>query len=236
MERAELGKAKRDSQKTGRDATCYNQSSFAGERPEKYSGNGSTKTGDGRQTGRKTGLISNYFMWRGEVFTDPNGTIFCDDGEPLVSIRYGEDGRILLSAKIRNEKGELIAEIRDNEWKFNSDLLFDRNYTNFAIEVRERTGNVVLQVADLGDVIHFEGILRCRNGRTFTVGRDERGAVFGFGPNTVSIPEIFEYPSALHFGSCPGYERLRKIEPPIVPGKPFGFLITKPLEICNLPH
>ena len=40
---------------------------------------------------------------------DPSGTIFCDDGEPLVSIRRGEDGRVLLSAKIRNEKGEEVA-------------------------------------------------------------------------------------------------------------------------------
>jgi hypothetical protein len=174
---------------------------------------------------------------------DPSGTIFCDNGEPLVAINRDREGRILLSAKIRNEKGELIAEIRDNEWKLNPDLLFDRNYTNFAVEVRERTGNVVLQVADLGDVIHFEGILRCRNGRMLTIARyddgTKQGAAFTFTPNTASsnarrISEIFEYPSALHLGSCPGYEGLRKIEPLIEPGKPLGYIITKPLEICNI--
>ena len=174
---------------------------------------------------------------------DPNGTIFCDDGEPLVSVKRDSEGRILLTAKIRNENGELIAEIRENQWKLNANLLFDRNYTNFAVEVRERTGNVVLQVADLGDVIHFEGILRCRNGRTLIIARyddgTKQGAVFSFSsnttsPNAIRIPEIFEYPSALHLGSCPGYEGLRKIEPPIEPGKPFGYVIEKPLEICNI--
>ncbi len=170
------------------------------------------------------------------IVCDPNGTIFCDNGEPVVSLKRDGKGRLLLSTKIRNEMGELIAEIRENEWKLNPDLLFDRNYTNFAVEVRERSGNVVLQVADVGDVIHFEAIIRCKNGMPVTIGRDEIGPVLGIGTNNnLRIPEIFEYPSSLHMGSCPGYADLQKVEPPIESGKPFGYLFSKPLEIGNLP-
>jgi hypothetical protein len=82
----------------------------------------------------------------GARFMPLNGVLFTEGSDPLVWLSI-KNSKVLVSANIRNEQGELIAELRDNEWKLNKDLIFDRNYTDNAIEVREKNGNVVLQVA-----------------------------------------------------------------------------------------
>jgi hypothetical protein len=75
---------------------------------------------------------------------------------------------------IQNDLGELIAELRNNEWQLNKDLIFDRNYSDFAVEVRDRSGKVVLHVANLDTVTFTEGIFQCKSGRVFSANASKK--------------------------------------------------------------
>jgi len=167
---------------------------------------------------------------------DPNGVFLTDGSIPLVWLRR-VNGKLMLSANIRNEKGELIAELKDNEWGLNKDLIFDRNYTDLAVEVRERSGRVVLQVANLGDVVYFAAILRCQNGREVGILNENGNAIFRFSGSQekqgMKIIPIFEYPSERHLGSCPGYETLRTGSPARTNASQAMYMLTKPLNVCR---
>jgi hypothetical protein len=175
------------------------------------------------------------------IIWDPNGVFLSEGTNPLVWLHIN-NGKLAVSANIRNENGELVAELRDNEWTLNKNLIFDRNYTNQALEVRERSGKVILQVAilpveNLGEIIYFAGILRCSNGRTLEIANGQTGAVFEFQPphkpSQITINPIFKYPSDLHFGDCPGYKTLLSENPAITNGKTHVYWLSKPLDICD---
>ena len=91
------------------------------------------------------------------IIDEPNG-IFLKDGElPVLSLNE-RNGQLLVSTTIRDAKGDIVAEIKENEWAVNKNAAYDRNYPNDAFEVRDNRGRVALQVASLGDTIHVAGI------------------------------------------------------------------------------
>jgi hypothetical protein len=121
-----------------------------------------------------------------------------------------EDGEVKLSTVIRNPRGEIIAELIRNEWRVNPDKSFDRNYARGALEVRDETGDVVLQARRLKDRVQFAGKFHGADGRAVaigkTIGPDGKvgGAIEITGPAhpriTMKIAPLFRYPSDLHFG------------------------------------
>jgi hypothetical protein len=144
------------------------------------------------------------------------GVVFDEGGAPLLSIRL-LNGKLLVTTRVRDASGGVIAEMNDNEWKHqHQPAIFDRNYTQDALEIRDNTGKVVLQVANLGNTIHVAAIFHCKNGWTYMV-----GPIAGEGsaielrppgqPLRSEIPPICNYPSDLHFGSCPGIEHLKQM-------------------------
>jgi hypothetical protein len=140
-----------------------------------------------------------------------NGVFLVDQGRPLVALEL-RDGKLLVSAVIRDPHGDLIAELVRNNWKLNNNLLFDRNFNDHAVEVRGRNGDIVLQVVDLGPYIHFSGILRCSSGRPIAIGEEQGGATFDQkDPPRLRIIPVFEYPSDTHLGAAPGIERVRRL-------------------------
>lgn len=150
------------------------------------------------------------------VMLSKDGVVFAEDETPLLSIRLA-DGRLLVTTQIRDERGELIAEMKDNEWKHQPQpAIFDRNYTRDALEIKDKTGKVALQVANLGGTVDVAAVFHCMNGWTHMA-----GPIGGEGsaielrrpgqPLQSEIPPICDYPSDLHFGSCPGVERLRQM-------------------------
>jgi len=150
------------------------------------------------------------------VMLSKDGVVIADGETPLLSIRL-VDGRLLVTTQIRDERGELIAEMKDNEWKHQPEpALFDRNYTQDALEVKDKTGKVALQVANLGITVDVAAVFHCANGWTYMA-----GPIGGEGsaielrrpgqPLQSEIPPICDYPSDLHFGSCPGIERLKQM-------------------------
>jgi hypothetical protein len=145
-----------------------------------------------------------------------DGVVFDEGGDPLLSIRL-LNGRLLVTTHVRDASGGLIAEIIDNEWKHqNHPAIFDRNYTNDVLEIRDNTGRVALQLANVGNTIDVAATFHCKNGWTY-----ETGPIGGEGSGIelrhpgealrYEILPICDYPSDLHFGSCPGIERLKQM-------------------------
>src|SRR5208283_537931 len=164
----------------------------------------------------------------------PDGVLMRDGGSPLVSMRIAGN-KMLVSARVTDDNGDVVAEIKDNEWSHQkAPLVYDRNYTDSVLEVRDGKGKVALQVVDFGDVVHISGIFHCSKDRwSFVLGpRDDGSAVIEVRPPgstiTYSIPSICTYPSGLHLGSCPGTEQLRRL----TQGRQAYDIRTR-LEVCK---
>ncbi len=130
--------------------------------------------------------------------------------------------------------GGVIAEMKDNEWKHQQPAIFDRNYTRDALEIRDKTGKVALQVANLGNTVHVAAVFHCKNDWTYMVGPIAgEGAAIELRrpgePLTYEIPPICDYPSDLHFGSCPGIERLRQM----ASGPHTTYQLHFPVHLCQ---
>jgi hypothetical protein len=120
------------------------------------------------------------------------------------------DGQLKVSTQIRDENGELIAELQRNEWKIAPPppKTFDRNFTDNALEVRDPSGHIVLQIKLAPDRIQIQGewwdmegkglrILETGDstypGQFVLLDKDHKG-------EDARIVPMFNYPSELHFG------------------------------------
>jgi hypothetical protein len=164
----------------------------------------------------------------------PDGVFLKDGDLPILTLNL-KHGKLLVTTTIRDNHGQIVAELTNNEWRTNKNSIFDRNYTDNALEVRDQNGKVALQVVHFGDTIHLAGIFRCRSGWTNVFCPvPEGGAIIDIRPPGQepqhSITPIFEYPSDLHFGSCPGLSSLEKT---ITHGPGNAYRLTGALDICK---
>ena len=123
-------------------------------------------------------------------------------------------GKVKVSTRIANDTGSLLIEIIRNEWLVAPPpQTWDRNYSDDALEVRDGSGRIVLQVRSLLDRIQIQGMwwvdLGPPNGvrrMTMWEGTDpEKGAQLVFTPRSgrdppPEIAPMFVYPSELHLG------------------------------------
>jgi hypothetical protein len=120
------------------------------------------------------------------------------------------DGELKVSTKIRDPKRLLVAELIRNEWKVapppNS---WDRNYNKDTVEVKNSSGDIVLQVRALPDRIQIQGEwwMDEVNGVRFVKDPKGSGAFmtkFGtaYRPEhaPATIQPLFVYPSQTHLG------------------------------------
>jgi hypothetical protein len=167
------------------------------------------------------------------VIDDPSGVFLRDHDDPLITMRL-ENGRLLVSATIRDARGDLVAELQDNEWSVNRNGMFDRNYTRHAVEVRDNQGHVALQVVSFDDTIHIAGVLQCRNRWRAVLAPDgSEGALVEFVPPDAEpshrIPAICRYPSESNFAVCPGVADLQRI---VRHGPGPAYRLAGSLELC----
>jgi hypothetical protein len=163
----------------------------------------------------------------------PEGILFRDGGQPLITLNL-RDGKLLISAIIRDLTGKIIAELVNNEWQVNRNNMFDRNYNDKAIEVRDNVGNVVLQAAHFGDTIFFAGIFHCNSGKTGILHPIKKGdaAIELIPPGEESdyqIEPLFKYPSNRYFGLSP---RLEVLEKEILQSNFTEYTFKTNLDIC----
>lgn len=138
-------------------------------------------------------------------------------GEPLIRIFKDssitiviEDEQVKASTIIRDRSGAIIAELMNNEWKVNPNNFFDRNYSKNALEVKDSSGDVVLQLRLIEDRVQFQAKFYDLRGNGVALGkvRGPNGKIGGSieitgtaHPNlTLHIEPIFKYPSELHLG------------------------------------
>ncbi len=59
-----------------------------------------------------------------------------------------ENEKLLVSAKIFDANGNIVAEIVENEWKVSGqeDRSWDRNYTDNALEIKDNVGDIIFQI------------------------------------------------------------------------------------------
>ena len=124
--------------------------------------------------------------------------------------RWTRKRRLVLSTRVFDRKGNLVAEILDNNWKINPNATFDRNFTKEALEVRDSSGDIVLQVRLVGDRVQMQAKFYGLNGHGVAIGKcaDAAGNVGGCiqyrGPAsptlTMTFQPIFRYPSAEYQG------------------------------------
>jgi hypothetical protein len=142
------------------------------------------------------------------AFAGPEGSPlfkFADDAN-LTIIR--EDGRVKVSLGIRDKSGRLVAELVKNEWRVNPQNSFDRNYSVDALEVRDPSGDVVLQVKALADRVQLQAKLYDSSGRGIgfakVIGPQGPGGGIVFSapghPLQLTIQPMFKYPSDSHPG------------------------------------
>lgn len=174
-----------------------------------------------------------YLSFGGIRFEDENreGIVIKDADEPILTVHMRRSrsasclwlwqckSQLLVSWKSRNAKGDLIAEVKDNEWSHQArPAIYDRNYTDDILEIREATsGRVWLQLVNLGDTIYVAGTFICSHtGWTYTLGTDKGHAVElrpPGSPISTVISPICEYPSARHLGQCSIQSVERRVQP-----------------------
>lgn len=129
-----------------------------------------------------------------------------EDNDIIIEIAGDQ---VKVSTKIRDKEGHIVAEIIKNEWKVNPDKSWDRNYSKDALEVKDPTGDIILQVRLVKDRVQFQAKLYDTTGRRIGFGKMKGlegwgGAIEFTGQNRpellLKIQPIFKYPSELHLG------------------------------------
>lgn len=119
------------------------------------------------------------------------------------------NGKVLVSALIRNEQGQILAELTRNEWKVAPNpTVWDRNYNDNTLEVKNGAGRIILQVRVLPDRIQLQGEWWSADGKGFrvvSVPGTSGGFVYFFGAKQKPtdppfVQPLFAYPSDTHFG------------------------------------
>jgi hypothetical protein len=60
---------------------------------------------------------------------------------------WTEHGQLRVEATIRDKSGAIVATMHGNEWTVNPHRIFDRNFSDTAVEVLDERGDVVFHVA-----------------------------------------------------------------------------------------
>jgi hypothetical protein len=190
-----------------------------------------------------------YLLLAGVELEEKNreGIVLKDGDEPILTVNIRPfrsvrclwmwrcQNQMLVSWKLRNTKGELVAEINNNEWSHQPrPAIFDRNYTNHILEIRDgTTGKVSLQLVDLGEMVYVAGTFLCsHSGWTFTVGPGNGVARIQPRPpcveSSIVIAPLCEYPSSQHLGQCSS----KSVESLIKP-EYRAYPIWNPIPVCT---
>jgi len=118
-----------------------------------------------------------------------------------IQIRF-KDGKLLVSAEIKNSDGVLVAKIKDNLWVVREDVMIarDRNYNPYALEVIDSDSVPVLQVVlNPRNQIYIGGFFYSPEGRMLVT---PNGLIINPSSDRISehIERIFKYPSDEYLG------------------------------------
>ncbi|WP_371598551.1 HNH endonuclease [Streptomyces sp. NBC_00564] len=95
----------------------------------------------------------------GGIILVGEGPVIAVSGEPLISIRPGETGELLLSVTLYSEEGSLIAEIVDNEWISGDPSVWDMESDHQKLTIRSAPYKVALNLDIRGEPAHMRAKL-----------------------------------------------------------------------------
>lgn len=98
----------------------------------------------------------------GHVFVADAGDVVRIGGEAILHTATGDDGAILLSARLYDENDSLVAEIVENEWISHDPLPWDIEFRHRELSVRSAHRKVSLQIDCKQDPLSVRGELRHR--------------------------------------------------------------------------
>lgn len=168
-----------------------------------------------KETERYTGVLEpmnkndeKYFIPSQNLYINLGGNIFAMSRQKgkKKTIKFNgtkiyiefEENKLNVSVIIRDKKGIVVAELIKNEWSINKFSHYERNFTKNALEVKDETGDIILQVFFKNShTILIRGKLYGPNGQMVFVG--ERGMHFN-PTKEVSLKPLFLYPSKTHLG------------------------------------
>jgi len=143
------------------------------------------------------------------IFAGPEGSPLFKFAEDTELTIVNEDNQVKVSTVVRDRTGRIVAELRKNEWKVNPNNSWDRNYTSNTLEVKDPSGEIVLQVKALRDRIQLQAKMFDSSGRGFAFGKLHGPDGWGGGIEFTGAahPELqmkfepmFAYPSDSHLG------------------------------------
>jgi hypothetical protein len=129
------------------------------------------------------------------------------------------NGRVLINTIIKNDNGQTIAEMANNEWIINKQLTFDRNFDENALEVKDQKGHIVFQIEIQKNILFLQGrFIREDKSEAISTSYEHEGTTIGYlavaqkgtyaqmqGNKKFSTKPMFKYPSDIHKG-----ERIKK--------------------------
>jgi hypothetical protein len=175
-----------------------------------FYGSDLTKSGIGGLTGKLTPPQVN-FTQSFEVYFDSVVVVYGADqlksGVDLATpVQLGDyapikiaisNGKLLVSAEVRDQNGEVVAKIHNNDWSVNNNPVIanDRNYNDYAFEVMDSDRIPVLQVyMASNNTIYVNGLFYLGSERILAAPN-----IMDFNPSDAEINQyltpIFMYPS-----------------------------------------
>ena len=175
----------------------------------------------GKSSGRlesqsKGNVIVPKFRFGGATFLDPNRNRDFTCVRKILGYMpfeiWVESGKVRVNTKVKNKKGDIVAQLNANEWQINPDNIFDRNYNQNALEVIGPNKEVILQVILDGDIAEVYGEFYAS--QEIRIRRNIDRVLFGKAPDGTGIivtkpigsrdkskiPRMFKYPSSKHLG------------------------------------
>jgi hypothetical protein len=101
----------------------------------------------------QTGVVFNWETKNGAM----NLTLPMFDG--ISSLKFElVDGQTVVTTNVFDDTGALIATVERNQWKVaEQPASWDRNYSDSALEIKDRHGRVIFQLVATGDHVQIQG-------------------------------------------------------------------------------
>jgi len=136
-------------------------------------------------------------QWNGDNKREANFDVLSS----RVRFVRNDDGALLINTEVRDHDDNLVVRVDDNTWTVPESMLWDKNYTDDALEVMDKRGRIVLQLRVYPDHVGICGEWWSSSGNGFRIAD---------GPNVIwlskdknppepSIKPIFRYPSTTHW-------------------------------------
>jgi len=164
----------------------------------------STKSGKIKATSPSSANLklyygTNLFTTSASVLTDEVLSHFISPWPKMDSYIRKENGKLLVNIVVRDQKGAILAKLRNNEWIVSNEI-FDRNFDDTKLEVFDKYENVpILQIMLFEDIVILNGVFFAENGMKH-VATTEGLIINPKKPLVNLIMPWFEYPSAEHPG------------------------------------